>query len=314
MAALTGVFAATVTPFRADGTTIDFAWVPYHLAYLQEQGVDGVVPMGTTGEGPSLSLRERKALLDTVMARRGSLSVIPGVGTPSLTETIDLVRHAFTAGVESVLILPPYYWRSVDDEGLLAYFRILCDRALQPGEKIMLYHIPQVSGVPVTLNLLDGLMATHPECILGLKDSTGHANSLIQFVRRYPKLHIFVGSDRLAGLAYQVGAAGTITAAANLVPRAMQRLRALAQAGDDYQEAQEQLTALRDLLDQFGPVQAAIKVLLTRLAHLPLTYVRAPLVNLTPHQRFRLLQAAESVPIVREILSTTHAGTAGGSL
>ena len=93
MCDLAGVFAPMVTPFRQDGVTIDFAWIPYHLQYLESQGLDGVVPMGTTGEGPSLSVNERKAVLDTVLARRGKLKVIPGVGTPSLTETAVSYTH-----------------------------------------------------------------------------------------------------------------------------------------------------------------------------------------------------------------------------
>ncbi len=304
MSALSGVYAPIVTPFRADGTTIDFAWLPYYLRFLEEQGLDGIVPMGTTGEGPSLSLDERKAFLETVMARRGSLRVVAGVGTPSLTQTIELVRHAFAAGVDSVLVLPPYYWRNVTDEGLLSYFRTLCDRALEPGQQIMLYHIPQLSGVPITLNLLDGLMETHGECILGLKDSTGHVHSFRQFQQRHPSLRVFVGSDRLVGVAYEMGVAGTITAAANLVPAAIQNLRRLATSGQDYTEAQAQLTALRDLLQEFAPLQAAIKVLLTRLVHMPATYVRPPLVNLTPERQFQLIEKARHLPILAGLLSS----------
>jgi len=298
---LSGVFAPIVTPFRQDGVTIDFAWIPYHLQYLQALGLNGVVPMGTTGEGPSLSPDERKAVLDTVMARRGSLKVVPGVGTPSLTETVDLTRHAFAAGAESVLVLPPYYWRNLSDEGMLRYFRTLCDSALQPGQKIMLYHIPQISGVPITLNLIDGLYETHAECLLGLKDSTGHVNSFLQFMRRYPKLRVFVGSDRLVGVAYEMGVAGTITAAANLVPQAIQRLRTAAQRGEAYAALQEALTALRDLLQEYGAIQASIKVLLTHIAHVPLTFVRPPLVNMPPEHRLRLLEAAEKLDILRGV-------------
>ncbi len=301
MCDLAGVFAPMVTPFRQDGVTIDFAWIPYHLQYLESQGLDGVVPMGTTGEGPSLSVNERKAVLDTVLARRGTLKVIPGVGTPSLTETVDLIRHAFASGADSVLVLPPYYWRNVSDTGLLAYFRTLCDKALEPGQKIMLYHIPQISGVPITLNLLDGLLETHPECVLGLKDSSGHVNSFLQFKHRYPNLRVFVGSDRLVGIAYELGVAGTITAAANIVPRAIQRIRRAAQTGEDYTSLQEELNALRDLLQEFAPLQASIKVLLARITHMPLTFVRPPLVDLSPEQRLHLLRRAESLSILTDL-------------
>lgn len=298
MSELSGVFAPMVTPFRADGLTIDYAWLPYYLQFLQEQGVDGIVPMGTTGEGPSLSFEERKAFLETVLARKGRMKVIAGVGTPSLTQTAALVRHAFAAGADSVLILPPYYWRNVTDEGLLSYYRTLCDTALQPGQKIMLYHIPQVSGVPITLNLLDGLMRTHPECILGLKDSSGQATTFLHFMRRYPTLRVFVGSDRLVGVAYEMGVAGTITAAANLVPTLIQEIRQRAEKGKSYQEAQEALTALRDLLQEFSPVQASIKVLLAHMLRMPPTYVRPPLVNLAPEQQFALVEKARQLAVL----------------
>ncbi len=313
MSDVSGVFAPIITPFRADGLTIDYAWLPYYLQFLQDQGLDGVVPMGTTGEGPSLSLDERKAFLETVMARKGRLKVIAGVGTPSLTQTAALVRHAFAAGVDSVLVLPPYYWRNVTDEGLLHYYRTLCDTALQPGQRIMLYHIPQVSGVPITLNLLDGLMHTHPECVLGLKDSSGQATTFLYFMRRYPTLRVFVGSDRLVGVAYEMGVAGTITAAANLVPGVIQEIRQLAGKGQSYQETQEALTALRDLLQEFSPIQAAIKVLLAHMLRMPPTYVRPPLVNLTPEQRVALVTKARQLPVLQPYLGQelSHGGSSG---
>lgn len=302
MGELSGVFAPIVTPFRVGGTSIDFAWLPYLLSYLEAHGLDGVVPMGTTGEGPSLSPDERKSLLDTVMARRGNLKVIAGVGTPSLALTIELTRHAFASGVDSVLVLPPYYWRNVSDKGLVTYFRVLCDEAVEPGQKIMLYHIPQISGVPITLNMLDELMRTHGECILGLKDSTGNARSFLEFMRRYPSLRVFVGSDDLAGLAYEMGAAGTISLAANVVPHKLQDLRRRAQAGEDYDELQDALRELRALLVEFGPVQASLKVLLANVLSTPLTFVRPPLVNLSAEQQFGLLSRARELPILEGLV------------
>ncbi len=300
MEELAGVFAPIVTPFRAGGTTIDFAWLPYLLSYLEAHGLDGVVPMGTTGEGPSLSPDERKALLDTVMARRGRLRVIAGVGTPSLALTIELTQHAFASGVDSVLVLPPYYWRNVSDEGLVTYFRTLCDKAVKPGQKIMLYHIPHISGVPITLNMLDALMETHGDCILGLKDSSGNPRSALEFMRRYPTLKVFIGSDDLAGFAYEMGAAGTISLAANVVPDKLQALRHLAQSGKDYTQAQEELSALRALLVEFGPVQASLKVLLSKILNTPLTFVRPPLLNLSAEQQFGLLARARELPILKD--------------
>ena len=286
MNGLEGIFAPIVTPFRPGDGEIDLDWVQRHLAFLRQRGCDGVVPAGTTGEGPSLGFDERRRLIEHVVAHAAGMAVIAGTGTPSLADTIALTRHAFQAGVDGVLVLPPYYYRAAPGEGLLAYFRRLCDRALEPGQRIFLYHIPQVSGVPITHELLDGLLATHAECIGGLKDSSRDPEALRAFVQRYPTLRVFCGSDHLAGLAFSCGAAGTISVMANVVPDHLQALRRAADAGEA-RALQDRLTAAREMLGAY-PVQAGIKHILHRLGGLPPAGTRPPNVELSPEQRRRL--------------------------
>lgn len=283
---LTGVFAPLVTPFRSDTGEVDLDWVKRHLAFLRSRGCNGVVPAGTTGEGPSLGFDERCRLVDCVVEHAAGMAVIAGVGTPSLTDTAALVRHAFQAGADSVLVLPPYYYRSIPVKGLIAYYRQLCDRALEPGQQVFLYHIPHVSGVPVTHELLDGLMETHAECVGGIKDSSRDPEALRSFVSRYPSLRVFCGSDSLADLAFSIGAAGTISVMANLIPDHIQALRRVA-GTDAAQPLQDHLSQARQTLAAY-PVIAAIKYALHRLAGFPLTATRPPNVELSPEQQAAL--------------------------
>jgi 4-hydroxy-tetrahydrodipicolinate synthase len=288
MRELGGVFAPHVTPFRLTDGDLDLDWVRQHLAFLKAQGCDGVVPAGTTSEGTSLGFQERCRLIEAVVASAGGMPVIAGVGTPSLTDTADLTRFAFRAGADAVLVLPPYYYRSVPVEGLIAYFRQLCDLALAPGQRIFLYHIPQVSGVPVTYDLLDGLLETHAACIGGIKDSSRDPDALRTFVSRYPGLRIFCGADNLADFAHAIGAAGTISVMANLIPGLMQDLRralGTSAAGP----LQERLTLARKLLGAY-PTQAGVKYALHLMAGLPITATRPPNVELSAEQKVALRQ------------------------
>ncbi|GAB4514100.1 MAG: dihydrodipicolinate synthase family protein [Anaerolineae bacterium] len=297
MRELAGVFAPNVTPFRQEDGEIDYEWMGQHLAYLRARGCDGVVPAGTTSEGPSLGYDERCRLVDYVVEHADGLAVIMGTGTPSLADTIRLTRYAFMAGADAALVVPPYYYRSVPVEGLIAFYRRLCDAALEPGQQIYLYHIPHVSGVPVSFELLDGLMETHAECVGGIKDSSRDPELLRQFITRYPGLRIFCGSDNLALDAFSNGAAGTITVMANLVPDLLQAIRRSV-GQPEAESLQAQLTAARKALQPF-PVHAAVKYALQTLAGLPPAATRPPNVELTTEQQAALQ------PVIAQLQSLT---------
>ncbi len=286
-----GVFAATVTPFEADGLAVLKNWIPRHLAFLRDHGCDGIVPMGSNGEGPSLSIAERQAILEEVMAHRGKLQVIPGTGATALTDAIVLTKHAFATGADAVLVVPPFYWKQVTSAGVLAFYRTLIDRAVQPGQRILLYNIPQLSHVPITHDLLDGLLASHPEAILGLKDSSGVLENTLGYLHAFPQLTIFVGSDHLAGPAQAAGAKGSITSGGNVMPDLLQAVRQKVLAGEDYSAAQQAVDDVRSLLEEFAPMSAAAKVLLTALTDLPLSHMRPPLADLAPEAQRALLDA-----------------------
>lgn len=289
---LAGVFAASVTPFDPHTGQVDHPWIVRHLAYLRSRGCDGVVPLGTNGEGPSLSVDERKAVIDTVMAHADGLTVVPGTGCASLTDTVELTRYALRAGAASALVIPPFFFKNVSPVGVLAYYRRLCDGALQPGQGIMLYHFPRLSAVPISDEVVAGLQESHPGCVLGVKDSSGDLESILHWNRLFPWLRVFAGSDSLASQAYAGGVAGTITAAANVVPHLVQAVRQAVLAGRDPSPCQQRLNTLRGWLERHN-MHPATKFLLTRFAGLPPTAVRPPLTELTEAQRSELAALAQ---------------------
>lgn len=296
MADLAGVFAATVTPFDSNSGEVDHDWIRKHLDYLRAHGCDGVVPLGTNGEGPSLSLAERKAVIDTVLDAADGLAVVPGTGSASLPEAIELTRYALRAGADAALVVPPFYYKNVPLDGLLRYYRRLCDAALEPGQEIFLYHFPRMSAVPIDDGLIAGLHHTHPGCVGGVKDSSGDLESVGHWFFHFPWLRVFAGSDTLARQAYSAGVDGTITASANIAPHWIQAVRSAVLIGQDASEPQAQLDALRGLLDHY-PMRAATKFLLHRYAGLPVTAVRPPLVDLTQEQRSELETLAAKLKI-----------------
>lgn len=289
---LAGVFAASVTPFDPHSGEIDYGWITRHLAYLRSRGCDGVVPLGTNGEGPSLSVAERKAVIETVMAHADGLVVAPGTGCASLTDTAELTRFALDAGAASALVIPPFFFKNVAPAGVLAYYRRLCDKALLPGRQIMLYHFPRLSAVPIDDEVVAGLHESHPGCVAGVKDSSGDYDSVVHWNRQFPWLRVFAGSDSLASRVYAAGVAGTITAAANVVPDLLQAVRQAVLQGQDPTPAQTRLNTVRGWLERHN-MHPATKFLLTMFAGLPPVAVRPPLSELTDAQRAELTALAQ---------------------
>jgi 4-hydroxy-tetrahydrodipicolinate synthase len=287
------IFAASVTPFHSVTGEVDHGWVPAHLRWMEANGLDGVVPCGTTGEGPSLGVSERMAVIDTVLAHRGRLKVIPGTGCAALPETVALTRYAIERGADAALVLPPFYFKGMSDEGLLAFFRAVCD-ALPQGGKILLYHIPPVSQVAITTGVIDGLLESHPQNLLGLKDSSGDADHTVMLCTRYPQLQIYPGSPPVTSRALSAGAAGGIYALTNIFPGAMRALYDAHAAGRGVSEAQARVNALSDALKPYGNVPA-VKALLPHVADLPPTAPRAPQLPLTPAEAEALVARVDAL-------------------
>lgn len=282
---LRGVFAPIVTPFRPADGEVDYPWIAAHIAYLRDHGLTGIVPCGTNGEAASLSVAERQQVAEVALAAAGGdLPAIVGAGSAALPDAITLTRHAFAIGADAVLVMPPFYFKQPPEAGVAAWFQRLFDAAVPPGGRVLLYHIPQTTGVPISDGLLDRLLLSHGELIYGLKDSTGDPAQLAHFRAAYPQLAYFAGNDHRVAEACAAGGAGSITAAANVFPDLAAAAQQAAWAGQDWAPAQARLSAARRVLDAH-PLQPATKAALAEVAGLPKTAVRPPQIELAPAQR-----------------------------
>jgi 4-hydroxy-tetrahydrodipicolinate synthase len=222
--------------------------------------------------------------------------VMAGTGCASLMDTVRITRRAFEMGVDAVVTVPPFYFKKVNTAGLCEYFSRVLDEGVPDGRHLFLYDIPQTTGVPITSELVERLLERHEEKLGGIKDSTGNLDHSREYFQKFPGLRTFVGTDKLLLSGLQDGAAGCITAGANLfAPMAVEVYRAY-QSGLAPVEMQEHLTAARAALERYTPFPASIKSLLALRYDSPGWNVRPPLVPLTPAEREDLLQSLQGIP------------------
>jgi 4-hydroxy-tetrahydrodipicolinate synthase len=282
---LSGVFAAAITPLQAD-FTIDYAGIPPLLEFLASRGCHGALLFGTTGEGPSFAASERRQAWQVALDWRRTnqaFRLLGGTGTPSLSETVELTRTAFELGLDGVVTLPPYYFRKVNDAGLFAWFSQVIEQAVPTGKAFFGYHFPNVSGVPLSLELLARLKETFPERFTGIKDSSGEVDFARQLGRRFgAELCVLTGNDSLLSLALDNHAAGCITAMANLYSQDARLVWDSYRSGDRaaQQAAQQRLAAVRAVMERYPPFPPLLKALLARGHGFPLWTVRPPLLPL----------------------------------
>ena len=282
MSDLPQVVAATVTPFTEGGERLLLDWIPQHLAYLEHRGADGALALGTNGEGVSLSLQERKDVIDAVVTHRGRLFIMFGTGCASLPETAELSRYAIEKGADAVLIVPPFYFKELDPQGLIDYYSAVLD-VLPKERKVLLYNIPDTSGVEISHELLDALVERFPERLLGIKDTSGRLDRTRRYVERYPQLAVYNGGDSNNAKAVQVEVIGTISSIANVFPELVADIFKADASGGNVAAAQAEVDRARRAFSPL-PSHSAIKHLLHLVAGLPLTYVRPPLRDLTPEE------------------------------
>jgi 4-hydroxy-tetrahydrodipicolinate synthase len=200
---LGGVWAAAATPVGDELEPLPGLLVE-HVQRLLEEGCHGVVLFGTTGEAPSFSVAERRSLLESVLAAGVPQDrIIVGVGCCALPDTLALARHAADTRCAALLLLPPFYFKDVSEEGLLRAFTEVLDR-IEKVPPVLLYHFPRLSQVPVPLAVYERLAAR----VAGIKDSSGDRESLRAFVEAAPGLSVFPGTEALLLEGLRLGAAG----------------------------------------------------------------------------------------------------------
>jgi 4-hydroxy-tetrahydrodipicolinate synthase len=290
---LAGIFAASITPLQSDGSP-DLDGIEQMVYFLAGRGCHGLLLLGTTGEGASFSPSERALVFKAAIeARKGfpDLHLLGGTGTPSLDETVELTRLAFDLGFEGVVVLPPYYYKKVTDDGLFAWFDTLLRQAVPTDGSLLGYHIPQVTGLGFSLDLLSRIKDAHPSSFAGIKDSSGDPTFAKSLGERFGHdLHVLTGNDRLFSLALESQASGCITAMANLVSPLLRKVWEAFLAGQPDPSLQDTLTKTRLIFDRYPPMPPLLKALLHHVHNLPLWPVKPPLIPMPPTQVSLILE------------------------
>jgi len=219
-----GLWCAMLTPLARDGG-VDHARFADHARWLLAQDVDGVAPFGTTGEGQSLAMADRAAGLAALLeAGIPAGRVVAATGCAALAETIALTRQGVQSGCAACLVLPPFFFKDVADDGLFAWYARIIEAVADARLRVLLYHIPQVSGVPLSVDLVARLAAAFPGIIAGVKDSAGNWANTAELLARAPELAILVGHEPHLPQLLRAGGAGTICGVANVYPALVRAL------------------------------------------------------------------------------------------
>jgi len=260
------------------------------MAYLKENGADGVVVLGTTGEYPSFSVAERKKIAETALKHRNGLNIIVSPGTSNFPETIELSQHAAANGADGLLIIPPFYYKQPPLEGLTKYYSLIFEQVTIP---INLYHIPKTSGVPITIELLHSL-EKYPN-LAGIKDSNGDVPEYERYVKEFPNLNMRTGTGNNLKHALDTGM-GAILAEGNLFTRRVADVFGAKRAGKDIAEPLARLAQAQQILrptgvGSYGPMKYALSLQMgTRQ-----TYQRPPHPDVTDEQKQKIKEALQQI-------------------
>ncbi|GHU32653.1 dihydrodipicolinate synthase family protein [Betaproteobacteria bacterium] len=284
-----GILSPVVTPFKEDLSPDPRRFVE-HCKWLVSQNA-GLAVFGTNSEANSLSVGERKFLLEALLlAGVSPAKMMPGTGCCSLTDTVELTKHAVVAGCAGVLMLPPFYYKGVSDEGLFRSYSEVIQRVGSPNLRIYLYHIPPVAQIPITANLIERLLKEYPGTIAGIKDSSGDWNNTEMLLKNFQPsgFDVFCGSDPFLLQTMRAGGTGCISATGNVNPAMIYELYQNWQAADA-DARQARVTEIRRTFEMI-PLIASMKAVIGWKRHDPQwAEVRPPLVK-APEDKFEQLR------------------------
>ncbi len=284
-------WAATVTPCNKAGA-FDPGAMADIMAWHKKCGADGVVVLGTSGEFPSFSGKERRFITETAIKHRNGLNIIVGPGTPNSIETIELAKHAQDSGADGLLVIPPFYFNEPPLDGLTDYYKRLFDAVSIP---INLYHIPGTSEVSITIDLLNNLKGY--DNLAGIKDSSGSAEGYAKFVAAFPALNMRCGTNNNLEVALNNGM-GTILADGNQFSAKCANIFRAFHAGGDWKGEIAKLRAAQKIVRDANlgaNTYASMKYILSLEMGGPEMYARTPMPQLTDQQRASLKAALARV-------------------
>jgi 4-hydroxy-tetrahydrodipicolinate synthase len=289
---LSGVFCASLTPLN-DDLSVNHGALASHCKWLLANGCDGLGVLGTTGEANSFSLVERLELLDT-LAENGiaGKKMLPGVGCCAIPDTVELTKKALELGTPGVLMLPPFFYKGVSDDGLFDAYSEIIERVGDSNLRVYLYHIPPQSATPLSVELVGRLIEAFPDTVVGLKDSSGEFGNMKALIDSYPGFAVFSGGDQFLRPVMQAGGAGCITAVCNIAPHMLREIYDNWES-DSAGAMQDRMTALRDLIVSFKQFPALRVVTANNNDDSEWLRPRSPLRPIEDSKQAELLKALE---------------------
>jgi 4-hydroxy-tetrahydrodipicolinate synthase len=286
-----GVLSPVITPFRKDYSP-DAERFVRHCRWLLKSGCSGLAIFGTNSEANSLSVSEKRRLLEALLAGGVPASALmPGTGHSALSDSIEMTKAAVEAGCAGVLMLPPFYYKGVPDEGLYRNFAEVIERVGDERLQLYLYHIPPVAQVPITLNLIERLLSKYPGIVAGVKDSSGEWPNTKAMLDNFAKsgFDVFAGSEVFLLENMRNGGKGCITATGNVNPGPIDNVYRNWRSADA-DRLQAGITATRKIV-QKQPMISALKAIVAHFSNDPQwKTLRPPLVELTAAQEEELIR------------------------
>jgi 4-hydroxy-tetrahydrodipicolinate synthase len=283
-----GVLVPVLTPFTPSGEPDAGRFIAF-CRWLLDQGAGGLAIFGTTSEANSMSPGERMELLDRLIeAGVPAQKLMPGTGACAMTDAVTLARHAVDRGCGGALMLPPFYYKGVSDDGIFAFISGVIDKVGAPALKLFLYHIPPMAVVGFSLDLVGRLIKAYPETVVGLKDSSGDWSNTAALFDHYPGFAVFPGSEVFLLDGLRKGAVGCITASGNV------NVPGIKKVYDNWRSPQAdalqaEITTLRNALQAY-PMVPALKRVVAHYHNDPnWAVVRPPLVPLNQTQSAALI-------------------------
>ena len=280
--AFQGIWPAMLTPLD-EALNIDHAKLVAHAQALLRAGCGGVTIFGTTGEGPSFSLRERKEAVEQLIARGFPADrIMVSTSCAALVETVELTQHAVDLGVHGCLVLPPFFFKGVSDEGIVNGYAQVIDSVNRSNWRLYLYHIPQVIGVSLSHPVIRQLVDRYPQIIVGIKDSGCDQAHSVGLAKAFmPPLTVYVGFEPDLTTMGPLGSTGAISGLANFMPRVVHRMVLTPTAPQTAHDA-KRIQGILELLKPHS-LMPALKGVMAALSHdASWLRVRAPLVAMTP--------------------------------
>ena len=246
-----GALTASLTAFKKD-LSLDIIRTIDHGKWLLGQEIDGVVFFGTTGEGNSLTVKEKKLFIDNLIEKKFPLEkTMIGTGSCSIFDAVELSDHALKSGIKDSLVLPPFYYKNPSDEGLYAYFSEIIQRLGNKDLRIQIYHFPAVSQIPISHNLIERLLKNYPNTIAGIKDSGGDVSNMLSMCKNFDNFDVYAGSETFFLPVLEARGAGTITATGNITAKNCSLVyKAFRSKNPNVKALQDDLTGQREMLQK----------------------------------------------------------------